>query len=117
MHLNSFEPQPVRCTTISMLKLFTKTAWSLPRIVYAVLSTVFILLVIFGVYLVVSGAGAVHAADNTKTPEDWSGVIGSFAELLGFGLIFVSSVLSLFFGGLYLHVTRRLQQIHLATKN
>ncbi len=94
-----------------------KTRWTPSRIIYALLSTIFILILVFGVYILLSGTGSVQSANTKNTPEDWSGVFGLVAGFLGFGLIIVAGVLSLLLGGLYLHATRRLKHDALLTNS
>ena len=94
-----------------------KTPWTTSRAVYATLSVVFAVGLLIGVYLMFSGSGLVDSSNASKTPEDWSGVFGIFAEFLGFGLTIIAGVLLLLFGGLYINSTRRLRHGSLKIKS
>ena len=93
-----------------------KTRWAPSRTIYAVLTAASTLVLVYGIYLYLSGSGSVASASTNTTPEDWSSVFGYFAEFVGFGLIVIAGVLCLLFGSLYLHATRRMRHIPLATK-
>ena len=90
----------------------TKVPWTASRIILAILASLSFIATLWGLFYLLGASHLLQLANNSKTPEDTSGLGGIIFGVLGLGLTTFGGVLTLLFTVLYISTTRRLKHRH-----